>query len=179
MSQMYGGRESLQVQALLKRSTEIAASGVVENRKKLLLTDAVAGALTNLEEEVRGGLLAAIERRVTSDVLSDFVQLARAALAETGDGAKNVAAVLAAAAFEDTLRRVAKRHAGVIGQDKLFDVVSALKESGLLVAPQLGIAQSYLQFRNLALHAEWSGIERAAVESCLGFVEQFLMSSFE
>lgn len=138
----------------------------------------MAGALTNLQEEVRAGLLSSVERRVTSDVLSDLIQLARAALADGTDGAKNVAAVLAAAAFEDTLRRVAKEHAGLIGQDKLGDVIIALRDSGLLVAPQLGIAQSYLNFRNRALHADWGSIDRASVESVLGFVEQLLFKHF-
>jgi flagellar motor switch protein FliM len=97
---------------------------------KLYLTDAVSGALGNLKQEVSGGLLTSVEHQVASDVLSDFVQLARQALDAGSDGAKNVAAVLAAAAFEDTLRRIAKEFAGVIGQDKLENVIGKLKTAG-------------------------------------------------
>lgn len=53
-----------------------------------------------------------------------------------------------------------------------------MKDAGLLVAPQLGIALSYLNFRNHALHAQWNVIDRAAVESVLGFVEQLLLKHF-
>src|SRR5262249_17541345 len=132
----------------------------------------------SIREEAARGLLASVERRVTSEVLTDLLQLSRAALKESGDGAKNVAAVLTAAAFEDAIRRIAREHAGVIGQDPLADVLIALRDAGLLVAPQLGIAQGYLNFRNRALHADWAAIERAAVESCLGIVEQLLLKHF-
>jgi hypothetical protein len=72
----------------------------------------------------------------------------------------------------------AKDHSGTIGQDKLADVITTLKKAGLLVPPQLGIAQSYLNFRNRALHADWEPIDRAGVESVLGFVEQLLIKYF-
>jgi hypothetical protein len=139
---------------------------------------AVKGALENLRQEVEAGLLTSLEQRITSDVLSDLIQLARAALVETGEGPKNVAAVLVAAAYEDTLRRIAKEHAGVIGQDKLESVIRKLKDAGLLVPPQLGIAQSHLNFRNRALHAQWDTIDRVGVETVLAFVEQLLLKHF-
>jgi len=64
------------------------------------------GALQNLSGEIDAGLIGSIQRTVTGEVLTDFLQLSRAALNEPGDGAKNVAAVLSAALFEDTLRRI-------------------------------------------------------------------------
>jgi hypothetical protein len=83
-----------------------------------------------------------------------------------------------AAAYEDTIRRIAKEHAGVIGQDKLDTVIGKLKDAGLLVAPQLGIALGYLNFRNRALHAEWENIDRTSVTSALAFVEELLLKRF-
>ena len=111
-------------------------------------------------------------------MLSDFVQLARAALEDNSDGATHVAAVLAAAAFEDTIRRLGRDFAGVMGRDDLSDVITALKNAGVLKAPQLGIAVSYLSYRNHALHANWEKIERASVVSVLSFVEQLLIQHF-
>lgn len=178
MTAVYGS-DSHQVKALLQRRQEIYGQKQYNERvwdNSLIV--AVQGALQNLREEVQAGLLSSIERRVASDVLSDLIQLAREALNQSGDGAKNVAAVLAAAAFEDTIRRIAKEHAGVIGQDKLDAVIGKLKDAGLLVAPQLGIALSYLSFRNHALHADWGKIDRAAVSSVLAFVEQLLLKHF-
>jgi hypothetical protein len=176
MTTLYGGSKVEQIVVLLKRVDDVRQYD--ESSRVEDVARAVRGVLQNLRDEVQGGLLSSLERRITSDVLADLIQLARAALAEPGDGPKNVAAVLTAAAYEDTIRRTAKEHAGVIGQDKLDAVISKLKDAGLLVPPQLGIALSYLNFRNLALHAQWDTIDRAAVESVLGFVEQLLLKHF-
>ena len=91
-------------------------------------------------------------------------------LDESGDDAKNVAAVLAAAAFEDTFRRIANKHGVPVGE-KLADIITELKKQQLIQGAQVGIAQSYLSFRNRALHAKWSEIDRTAVHSVLAFTE--------
>ena len=138
----------------------------------------VRGALDNLKAELEGGLVGSLQQRLAGAILSDFVALARAVLDENSDGAKNVGAVLAAAAFEDTIRRMGREFAGVMGKDDLSAVIDALKKAGVLVSPQLGIAQSYLNFRNNALHAHWDKIGRESVHSVLGFTEQLLMKHF-
>jgi len=161
----------------LKRRDE-AAKELVPSRRDSSTVSAVRGALQNLREEIAGGLLTSVERRVTSDVLGDLLQLARLALAGATEGEKNVAAVLAAVAYEDTIRRIAKEHAGAIGRDKLESVIDRLKDAGLLVAPQLGIALSFLSFRNHALHAEWDEIDKTSVTSVLSFVQELLLKHF-
>jgi hypothetical protein len=177
MGAIYGG-ESQQVKALIRRSQDVTKINMSHRHQGLELAESVKGALTNLRQEVEGGALTSLERRIASDVLSDLIQLAREALEATTEGAKNVAAVLAAAAFEDTIRRIAKEHAGVIGQDKLEAVIGKLKDADLLVPPQLSVAIGYLPFRNHALHANWDRIERATVVSALGFVEELLLKHF-
>jgi len=52
--------------------------------------------------------------------------------------------VLAAVAYEDTIRRIAKEHAGAIDATSSRVLSDRLKDAGLLVAPQLGIALSFL-----------------------------------
>src|SRR5262245_20873304 len=81
----------------------------------------IVGSLTNVAAEIDAGLLGSLEKRITGDVLTDFVALARAILQEQGARGKNVAAVLAAAAFEDTIRRMAATFAGIVGRDDLQD----------------------------------------------------------
>lgn len=137
-----------------------------------------SGVLSNVLAELDAGLIGSIRQQAEGEVLADFVALSRAALDEKGDQAKNVAAVLAAAAFEDTIRRLGAIHAGTAGGEKLADVVTALKTSGFLQGSQVGIAQSYLNFRNRAMHAEWDKIESEAVSSALGFVEQLVLKYF-
>lgn len=136
------------------------------------------GTLKSLKRDIESGLTANLRQQITAEVLTDFIQLSRSALNEGGVGAKNVAAVLAAAAFEDTIRRMGEDLAGVVGKDDLSEVLKKLKDAGVMQSPQVGIAQSYLSFRNHALHANWENIERESIHSVLGFVEQLLLKHF-
>lgn len=135
------------------------------------------GALKNLKGEVESGIIGSLQRTITGEVITDFIRLARTALDEKNDQANNVAAVLAASVYEDTVRRLALSN-GIAHTHKLVDVLTELKQKGLLQGSQVGIAQSYLSFRNNALHAQWDKIEREAVASVLGFVEQLLLKHF-
>jgi hypothetical protein len=56
----------------------------------------------------------------------------------------------------------------------LSDVIDALRQKGVLVSPQLGTAQSFLSFRNHALHANWEKIDRSEVASALAFVQEVI-----
>jgi hypothetical protein len=69
--------------------------------------------------ELDSGLIGSIRQQAAAEVLSDFVALSRAALDEAGGQGKNVAAVLVAAAFEDSIRRLGAAHAGTVGGEKL------------------------------------------------------------
>ncbi len=140
--------------------------------------DLAVGTLQNLNSELDAGLVGSLERTIIGVVISDFVLLARQALGENNSSdAKNVAAVLAAAAYEDTLRRLAAAN-GIPHIEKLAELLTALKDNGLLQGSQVGIANSYLNFRNSALHAQWDRVERESVASVLGFVEQLLLKHF-
>lgn len=140
--------------------------------------DASKGALQNLQGDLDAGLVGSLRAQVAGGVIADFLGLARHALDEPGDGAKNVAAVLAGAVYEDTIRRMGAELAGVVGRPNLADVLGALKSRGILIDTQFSIAQSYLSFRNNALHADWGKVERASIVSVLGFVEQLLLKHF-
>lgn len=135
------------------------------------------GALKNISEELDAGFAGTLQKSITAEVLTDHVGLSRRALEDGSDDAKNVAAVLAAVAFEDTIRRLAINN-GIPHKDKLADVLNELKSQGILQGAQVGIANSYLNFRNSALHAQWDRVDRAGVASVLGFVEQLLLTQF-
>lgn len=134
-----------------------------------------AGLLRNLAGEIRLGLVDSLRGRIIGEVSSDSLQLSRQLL---NDGNVNTAAVLVAASFEETLRRMGSEFAEVAGRPKLADVITALKDHELLRGAEVGSAQSYLQFRNHALHAEWDKIEKSVVVAVLAFVEQLLIRHF-
>ena len=135
------------------------------------------GTLRTLREDLSSGLTRSLRGQITGEVVGDFVTLAREVLSDTSDGAKNVASVLAAAAFEDTLRRLAAMK-GAVHREKLADIVTDLKDREILIGAQVGIAGAYLKFRNNALHARWESVDRSSVTSALAFVEQLLLKHF-
>jgi len=135
---------------------------------------AIGGVLAAIKAELDSGFIGSLRATLMGEVLTDFIKLARITLEESGDSAKNVAAVLAAAAFEDVLRRLADIK-GFGHQEKLADILTALKDMGVLQGAEVGIAQSYLSFRNRSLHAQWNEVDRSAIESILAFTEQVIL----
>jgi hypothetical protein len=139
---------------------------------------AIQGSLRSLKADVEAGLIGNLRREIAGEVIGDFLLLAKASLDDQSDDGKNIAAVLAAASFEDVLRRLATDHASLSARVDLADVVTSLKRAGLLKGPQVGIAQSYLNFRNCALHGDWAKIDRSSVSSVLAFTEELLLRHY-
>ena len=153
----------------LSKKYSAASSHVIDSS-----VSAISGVLASIKAELDAGFIGSLRATLTGEVLTDFIKLGRATLDEAGDGAKNVAAVLAAAAFEDVLRKLADLK-GLGHQEKLANVLTALKDVGVLQGAEVGIAQSYLSFRNRSLHAQWNEVDRPAIESVLAFTEQMIL----
>lgn len=136
------------------------------------------GAITNAKAELQAGLVGSLRVQVAGEVLADLVGLGKEILAEGTDAAKNVATVLIAAAFEDLMRRMGSELAGLTGRPSLQDVVTALKDAGVLKGGEIAIAQSFLKFRNDSLHADWANVSRVQVESCTAFIDGMLVKHF-
>ena len=67
---------------------------------------------------------------------------------------------------------------GLPEHERLQDVLIALKDAGVLQRTEVTTAQAYLSFRNQALHAKWSEVDRPVVQSALGFTEQIILKHF-
>ena len=79
---------------------------------------------------------------------------------------------------EDLMRRMGSELAGVTGRPNLEEVLSALKNAGILKGGEVGTAQSYLKFRNDSLHADWAKVQKSQVQSCTAFIEALLVKHF-
>ncbi len=133
------------------------------------------GVFLGASADYRGGYVFSVEASISGEVLGDFVAMAKLALTE---GHKDVAAVLACAALEDTLKRFG-RLSGVDVDDKVLqEVIAALKSKGLVSGAQKSLLDVMPKIRDFAMHANWSKIQDADVRSVLGFVEQFLLTKF-
>ena len=169
------GPESSQQKALQTYIEALRNKGHPQSDNTIYgIVNAILGVLTSIKAELDSGFIGSLRATLTGEVLTDFIKLARATLDQSGDDAKNVAAVLSAAAFEDVLRRLADVKS-VGYQEKLSDVLAALKNAGILQGTEVGIAQSYLSFRNRSLHAQWNEVDRPATESILAFTEQMIL----
>jgi hypothetical protein len=112
------GPDSVQESQLLQAMTA-AEKDKVGNwffRLHHYVTPAVTGALAALRIDVEAGLTGNVAMHASGEVLGDLLGLAREALSNGGEPQKNVAAVLVAAAFEDTLRRLGEIRAGMTGR---------------------------------------------------------------
>jgi hypothetical protein len=173
------GPESPQLRQFLARAAEISRSSFTH----VMGTDYAlwlhaCGAIRNAVSEIDGGLILKLRVAVAGEVLAELLRLAKEILGDHTEEAKNVAAVLVAAGFEDLHRRMGEEFAGVPGRPDLQDVIIALKDKGVLKGGEIGTAQSYLKFRNDSLHADWKNVSRAQVESCVAFIEGLLVKHF-
>jgi hypothetical protein len=133
------------------------------------------GVFLGASADYRGGYVVSVEMAISGEVLGNFVAMAKLAL---DDGHKDVAAVLACAALEDTLKRFARLNGVDVDDKVLQEVVAALKSKGLVGGAQKSLLDVMPKIRDFAMHANWSKIQDADVRSVLGFVEQFLLTKF-
>jgi len=177
LSAIYGP-ESAQMKAHKERLAEIGEAAA--NAKNALNTQQgySLGVIKNTVAEIQAGLITSLRAQVAGEVFADLVGLGEQILEDKSDSAKNVSAVLIAAAFEDLIRRMGTEMAGVIGRPKLEEVITALKNAGILKGGEVGIAISYLKFRNDSLHADWGNVDRPQIQSCIAFVQGLLQKHF-
>jgi hypothetical protein len=136
------------------------------------------GVIRNTIAELEAGLIVNLRATIAGEVLVELIRLAKDALIDQTEAAKNIAAVLVAAAYESLIRRMGEEFAGVAGRPKLEEVIGSLKTASVLKGGQIATAQSYLKFRNDSLHADWRNVDRSQVESCLAFSESLLLKHF-
>lgn len=137
--------------------------------------DALKGIFRAAKADYDGGYAFSMQALISGEIYSDFVSLAKRALAEDG---KDVAAVLACAALEDALKRLAVLNGLEVSDKSMQDVVNALKAKGLVGGAQKTLLDSMPKIRDYAMHAHWDKITPQDVGSVLGFVEQLLLTKF-
>jgi len=137
--------------------------------------DALKGVFCAAKADYEGGYAFSMQALISGEIYGDFVALAKGAL---GEGAKDVAAVLACAALEDALKRFALLNGLNVSDKSMQDVVNALKAKGLVGGAQKTLLDTMPKIRDYAMHANWDKITPQDVGSVLGFVEQLLLTKF-
>jgi hypothetical protein len=137
--------------------------------------NALKGIFSAAKADYDGGYAFSMQALVSGEIYGDFVTLAKKALTEDG---KDVAAVLACAALEDALKRLAVLNGLEVSDRSMQDVVNALKAKGLVGGAQKNLLDAMPKIRDYAMHANWDKITPQDVGSVLGFVEQLLLTKF-
>lgn len=137
--------------------------------------DELKGIFLSSKEDFEGGYVFNVELRISGEIFGDFISMAKHSLSE---GHKDVAAVLACAALEDTLKKFATNNGLDVSEKSMQEVVSALKSKGLVSGAQKSLLDSMPKVRDYAMHANWEKLTAPDVSSVIGFVEQFLLSKF-
>ena len=143
----------------------------------LLLHHAI-GAIEATNGELKAGLIVKLRIAIAGEILTELIGLAKDVLIDRTEAAKDTSAVLVAAAYENLMRRMGEEFAGVTTRPKLEEVITSLKDAGVLKGGQVATGLSYLKFRNDSLHADWKAVDRSQVESCLAFTESLLVKHF-
>lgn len=136
------------------------------------------GVFRSAKEDFEGGDVFSVDLTISGEIFGSLVALAKRSLA---DSHKDVAAVLAAAALEDALKRYANVNGLDVDDKSMEEVVNALTTKGL-VSGASGAQKTLLKtmptLRNYAMHANWDKLSEPDVGSIIGFVEQFLLTRF-
>lgn len=133
------------------------------------------GIFLSSKEDFEGGYVFNVELRISGEIFGDFISMAKHSLSE---GHKDVAAVLACAALEDTLKKFASNNNLDVSEKSMQEVVNALKSKSLVSGAQKSLLDSMPKIRDFAMHANWEKLSAPDVNSVIGFVEQFLLTKF-
>jgi hypothetical protein len=134
---------------------------------------------TSLINSIKGVFLAAandfdcglvdIDSAIAGEIFADFTRLATRALQE---GHKDVAAVLASAALEDAMKKLATKNAITLADDApLSQIIAALKSARVIGGNQAAMLTGMQRIRNAAMHANWQEINDSEVRTLIVFVE--------
>lgn len=132
------------------------------------------GILNGIKKDIENELIFNIEKQTIGSVVGDFISLAKDS-AENNN--KDVAAVLASAAIEDSLKRYGMLNSVEVEGQEMNEVINALKAKSLLKGPSASLLSSYVKMRNKSFHAEWDKIEMSDVKSLISFTESFILEN--
>ena len=168
------GRHSTQLDQVLILQ-KLVYEGALADFELVSFRERLYGCLQALKSDATEGRIVSFQLKVRGEVCGDFIVLAHKALDE---GQKNVAAVLACAALEDSLKQYAKSHSLDVGDEEMATVVNALKSVGAIDKADGTMLKAYTQVRNKAFHAQWDAIDIPKISSVLVYTEEFLKKHF-
>ena len=136
----------------------------------------LAAVLRSLLADADAGLLASVADRARAEVFDDFLDHAEAYFR---DGRKNEAGAISGVVFEDTVRRVCRKHSITEKGQQLDQLISALAAQGELTAVKAKRARAAAAVRTKATHAQWAEFELADVQATIEFTRELIAAKLD
>jgi hypothetical protein len=124
-----------------------------------------------LLKDIEAGLLISIADRASAETFDDFLEHAVAYLNENR---KEQAGVIAGVVFEDSLRRICRKHEIEDKNISLDDLISALTKIGVLTATKAKRARVAAHVRTKATHAQWNEFDISDISPSINFTRELI-----
>jgi len=114
----------------------------------------IASLLRSLLRDINEGLVGKLQAKIRAETFDNFLDQAET---YRNRGAKDYASVIAAAVFEDTVRKIhADKVGGVTVGRTLDELISELTQNGVITREQSRQVRTAAFVRTKAIHAEWT-----------------------
>lgn len=135
-----------------------------------------AAILSNLTRDIERGLLSSIADKARAETFDDFLDHGRDYLKQRR---KLEAGVICGVVFEDTLRRICRKH-GIEERDiKLDALIIELTKIDVLSAVKAKRARVAAHVRTKATHAQWDEFELTDVSATIDIIQELINAQLE
>jgi hypothetical protein len=131
--------------------------------------------LRSLSLDIRTGLLGKLDDQIRAETFDDLLDHA---VAYQDEGRKQGAGIIAGVVFEDTVRRICRKH-GEAGDKDLEQLINFLKARNLITALQSKNAKFCAGVRNMAAHAKWDEFTLENVAETIRFIRELLRTHLD
>lgn len=131
----------------------------------------VASTLGHLLADMEAGLLGSITDQARAETFDNFLDHGQAYLKE---GRTREAGVICGVVFEDTLRRVCRKHSIAEKDVNLDNLISALVKADQLTEIKAKRARVAAGVRTKATHAQWDEFTQPDVEATIAITRELL-----
>jgi hypothetical protein len=152
---------------------------IAEGAHGYVINEAVGEAaevLLNLARDADEGLIDSIVNAAQAEVFDDFLDHAEHYL---GANRKQPAGVIAGVVFEDTIRRLCRKHSIVEAGERIDSLITALDKSGQVTAVQAKRARAAASLRTSATHAQWEEFELSDVRATIAFTREIIEAKLD
>jgi uncharacterized protein YutE (UPF0331/DUF86 family) len=131
--------------------------------------------LTNLLSDIEAGMLVSVADQARAEVFDDFLDMGEHYL---DAGQVPQAGVIVSAVFEDTLKKICRKH-GIEDKGTAEPLINSLKAAGKLTSNKAKGAKRAADLRNAALHADWQSFDVHDVKASLEFTRQWIAQELD